>query len=297
MRVHLVDGTYELFRAHFSHRPPKTVVLDGVPVDVKATTGLVAAMLSLLHDPDEAVTHIAIAFDNPIVSFRNELFEGYKTDEGVPAAILAQFDLAEVAMRALGIVVWSMDRWEADDALATAATRFAPEVEQVRILTPDKDLGQCVRGTRVVQVDRMRRKLIDEDAVRAVRGVPPSSVPDLLGLVGDSADGIPGLAGFGAKSAAAVLARWGTIERIPDDAADWDVKVTGAPRLAATLARERQDALLYKRLATLVTDVPLTESLDDLAHRGVPRESFAALCTSLDSRDLRSRPIRFRGDA
>ena len=162
MRVHLVDGTYELFRAHFSHRPSKTVSLAGRSTDVKATSGLVASMLSLLHDPDEAVTHLAIAFDNPIVSFRNELFDGYKTDEGVPSAILAQFDLAEIAMRALGIVVWSMDRWEADDALATGATRFAPEVDQVRILTPDKDLGQCVQGTRVVQVDRMRKKLIED---------------------------------------------------------------------------------------------------------------------------------------
>jgi 5'-3' exonuclease len=197
-------------------------------------------------------------------------------------------------MRALGIVVWSMDRWEADDALATGATRFAPHVEQVRILTPDKDLGQCVQGTRVVQVDRMRRKVIDEDTVRTVRGVSPTSIPDLLGLVGDSADGIPGLAGFGAKSAAAVLSRWGTIERIPDDYREWDVKVTGAPRLAATLAAERENALLYKKLATLVTDVPLKESLDDLACVGVPRESFETLCTMLDSKALRARAMRFR---
>lgn len=294
MRVHLVDGTFELFRAHFSQRPGKSVSLNGGPMDVKATTGLVANMLALLHEPDEAVTHLAIAFDNPIVSFRNELFDGYKSDEGVLPAIRAQFELAELAMRALGIVVWSMDRWEADDALATAAVRFAPVVEQVRILTPDKDLGQVVQGSRIVQVDRIRRKLIDEDTVRAVRGVPPSSVPDLLALVGDAADGIPGLAGFGAKSAAAVLARWGTIERIPDDAAKWDVKVTGAPRLAATLAAERDDAMLYKKLATLVTDVPLPESLEELHFRGVPRESFDTLCTQLESKDLRSRPVRFR---
>jgi 5'-3' exonuclease len=294
MRVHLVDGTFELFRAHFSQRPNKTVQLSGGPMDVKATTGLVSNMLALLHDPDEAVTHIAVAFDNPIVSFRNDLFADYKSDEGVLPAIRAQFDLAELAVRALGIVVWSMDRWEADDALATGATRFGPMVEQVRILTPDKDLGQCVQGTRVVQVDRIRRKLIDEEVVRAVRGVAPASIPDLLGLVGDTADGIPGLAGFGAKSAAAVLARWGTIERIPDDPAKWDVKVTGAPRLAAVLAAERENALLYKKLATLVTDVPLPESLDELEHRGVPRESFDTLCTQLDSRDLRTRPIRFR---
>jgi len=294
MRVHLVDGTYELFRAHFSQRPPKRVALADGPLDVKATVGLVAAMLALLHDPDEAVTHLAIAFDNPIASFRNELFDGYKSDEGVPPDLRKQFDLAELAMRALGIVVWSMARWEADDALATGAARFSAQVDQVRILTPDKDLGQCVVGTRVVQVDRMRRKLIDEDAVRTVRGVPPSSIPDLLGLVGDTADGIPGLAGFGAKSAAAVLARWGTIERIPDDAAKWDVKVAGAPRLAATLAAQRADALLYKKLATLVTDVPLRESLEELEHRGVPRESFETLCTQLDSSDLRTRPVRFR---
>jgi 5'-3' exonuclease len=294
MRVHLVDGTYELFRAHFSHRPPKAIELADGRLDVKATTGLVAAMLALLHDPDEAVTHLAIAFDNPILSFRNDLFDGYKSDEGVEPAIRKQFDLAELAMKALGIVVWSMDRWEADDALATGATRFAPAAEQVRILTPDKDLGQCVQGTRIVQVDRMRRKLIDEDVVRAVRGVSPSSIPDLLALVGDAADGIPGLAGFGAKSAAAVLARWGTIERIPDDASAWDVKVTGAPRLAAVLAAQREHALLYKKLATLITDVPLPESLEELEFRGVPRESFDALCTQLDSKDLRSRPIRFR---
>jgi 5'-3' exonuclease len=294
MRVHLVDGTYELFRAHFSQRPPKAVQLGTGPMDVKATAGLVAEMLSLLHDPAEAVTHLAIAFDNPIVSFRNDMFDGYKSDEGVPASLRAQFDLAEVAMRALGIVVWSMDRWEADDALATGATRFGPAVEQVRILTPDKDLGQCVQGTRVVQLDRMRRKLIDEDVVRAVRGVAPASIPDLLGLVGDTSDGIPGLAGFGAKSAAAVLARWGTIERIPDDYKLWDVKVTGAPRLAATLAAEREDAMLYKKLATLVTDVPLPESLEELEFRGVPRESFETLCTQLDSQTLRSRAVRMR---
>jgi 5'-3' exonuclease len=294
MRVHLVDGTFELFRAHFSQRPGKTVVLGNGPMDVKATTGLVASMLALLHAPDEAVTHIAVAFDNPIASFRNELFDGYKSDEGVLPAIRAQFDLAEVAVRALGIVVWSMDRYEADDALATAAVRYAPAVEQVRILTPDKDLGQVVNGSRVVQVDRIRRKVIDEATVRAVRGVAPSSIPDLLALVGDAADGIPGLAGFGAKSAAALLSRWGTIEQIPDHPASWGVKVTGAPRLAATLARDRGEALLYKRLATLALDVPLAESLEDLAWRGVPRAAFEALCEQLGTRELRDRAVRVR---
>jgi len=294
MRVHLVDGTFELYRAHFSHRPQKSVPQADGPMDVKATAGLVASMLGLLHDPDEAVTHLAIAFDNPIRSFRNDLYDGYKGDEGVPPSLRKQFDLAEVAMKALGIVVWSMDAWEADDALGTAAARFAGEAEQVRILTPDKDLGQCVQGTRVVQVDRMRRKVIDEDVVRMVRGVGPSSIPDLLGLVGDASDGFPGLPGFGAKSAAAVLARWGTIECIPDDVAAWDVKVTGAPRLAATLAQHREEAMLYKKLATLATDVPLPETLAQLEFRGVPRSSFETLCEQLHSNDLRTRPLRWR---
>lgn len=294
MRVHLVDGTFELYRAHYSPRPSRSAALGGGPrVDVKATVGLVSSMLALLHDADEDVTHLAIAFDNPIASFRNELFDGYKSDEGVPPELRAQFDLAEEAMRALGIVVWSMDRFEADDALATAAVRFAREAAQVRILTPDKDLGQVVSGTRVVQVDRVRRRVIDEDAVRAARGVAPASIPDLLALMGDAADGIPGLRGFGAKSSAALLARFGTIEAIPDDPAAWGVRVAGAPRLAATLAGARADALLYKELATLVLDVPLRESLGDLAFRGVPRAPFEALCDTLSLGDLRARPTRW----
>lgn len=294
MRVHLVDGTFELYRAHFSPRPGRTAPLDGgPPVDVKATVGLMASMLALLHDPEEAVTHLAVAFDNPIVSFRNDLFDGYKTDEGVPPELRSQFDLAERAVRALGVVVWSMDRWEADDALATAATRFAPHAEQIRILTPDKDLGQVVDGRRIVQVDRIRKKVIDEDGVRAARGVGPASVPDLLGLMGDDADGIPGLPGFGAKSAATLLARYHSIEAIPTSASAWDVKVTGAPRLSATLEAQRADALLYKRLATLVRDVPLAESLDDLTFRGVPRGAFEDFCDALALRDLRSRPGRW----
>jgi 5'-3' exonuclease len=278
VRVHLVDGTFELFRAHFSPRPGH--VVGGI--DLKATAGVVGSMLALLVDPEEKATHVAIAFDNPIVSFRNDLFDGYKTDEGVPPELRSQFDLVEEAMRALGIVVWSMDRWEADDALATAAVRFAPEVGQVRILTPDKDLGQVVNGTRVVQVDRIRRKVIDEDGVRAARGVPPASIPDFLALVGDTSDGIPGLDGFGPKSAATLLARYGTIEEIPRDASAWDVKVTGAPRLAATLAANRDDALLYKKLATLVRDVPLKESLGDLEYKGTPRGPYETLAKKLE---------------
>ena len=189
-----------------------------------------------------------MAFDNPIRSFRNDLFAGYKTEEGVDPELLAQFDAAEAAVRALGITVWSMDRWEADDALATAAARFRDQVDQVRILTPDKDLGQCIVGRRVVQVDRMRQKEYDEEALVAVRGVRPASIPDWLALTGDSADGVPGLPGFGAKSAAALLAEFEHLEHIPDDPARWPKTVRGAERLARTLAGSRELALSYRTL-------------------------------------------------
>jgi 5'-3' exonuclease len=290
MRLHVVDGTYELFRAHFSKRPDHTAP-DGR--DAKATVGLAGNMLALLHDDAEAVTHIAVAFDNPIRSFRNDLFDGYKTEEGVPPELLAQFDGVEDAVRALGVVVWRMDTWEADDALATAAARWADDVEQVRILTPDKDLGQALRGKRVVQVDRMRQKEIDEDALLAARGIRPASIPDWLALVGDTADGIPGITGFGEKTAAALLLEYGHIEAIPDDATKWKPRVRSADRLAATLAASRDAALLYRKLATLVTDVPLKESLEDLRFRGVPRAEFAAWCDSIGARDLRTRPSRW----
>lgn len=284
MRLHVVDGTYELFRAHFSKRPDRAS---------KATVGLAASMLALLHDDDEAVTHVAIAFDNPIRSIRNEWFDGYKTDEGVPADLLAQFDAAEGAARAIGMTVWSMDRYEADDALATAAARWQAEVEQVRILTPDKDLGQCVRGTRVVQVDRLRKAVIDEDEVMRRRGVRPSSIPDWLALVGDTADGIPGLPGFGERTAAALLRVHVHIEDIPLDSGSWPPDIRGADRLAATLAQQMSDALLYRKLATLIDDVPLPERLEDLAWRGVPRGAFLAWCDRMSVTDLKDRPTRW----
>lgn len=290
MRLHLVDGTFELFRAHFAPRPAKVVA----GVDVKATAGVVGSLMALIEEAAEEVTHLAVAFDNPIVSFRNELFGGYKSDEGVPATLRAQFDLVEEAVRALGVTVWSMDRWEADDALATAAVRFASASVQVRILTPDKDLGQVLSGDRIVQIDRIRRKVIDEAAMRARRGVAPASIPDWLGLVGDTSDGIPGLAGFGEKSAAALLARYEHIEAIPDDPAKWEAKVTGAPRLAATLRAEREDALLYRKLATLVRDVPLAESLEDLRYRGAPKQAFETLCEKLELGAMQRRWSRFR---
>ncbi len=290
MRLHLIDGTYELFRAHFSPRPGHSAP-DGR--DVKATVGLVSSLLALLHDESEAVTHAAVAFDNPIHSFRNELFDGYKSEEGVPPELLAQFDLAEQAVQALGLTVWSMKEHEADDALATAAARWADSVKQVRLLTPDKDLGQCVRGQRVVQVDRKQEKVLDEDAVVAKLGVLPASVPDLLALVGDDADGIPGLPGFGEKGASTLLSTYGHLEDIPADAAQWKVRPRGAEKLAATLREHAEDARLYRTLATLVTDVPLRESLVDLAWKGVPRERYLALCDALGLTTLKTRPRRW----
>lgn len=284
VRLHLVDGTYELYRAHYSKRPDRPQ---------KATVGLASSLLSLLDDAKEAVSHVAVAFDNPIRSFRNDLFDGYKSDEGVPPELRAQFDDAEEAARALGIVVWSMDRWETDDALATAAARFAPEVDQVRILSPDKDFGQCLDGEKVVLVDRMRERVVDEAALREARGVGPESIPDWLALVGDTADGIPGVPGFGEKSAAALLRAFVHVEAIPDDPSTWPRTLRGAPRLAASLAPMRKEVALYKQLATLVTDVPLTETLDDLRHRGVPREAFLAWCKKLDAEGLATRPKRF----
>jgi 5'-3' exonuclease len=278
MRLHLVDGTFELFRAHFSKRPPH-VAPDGR--DMKATVGLAASMLALLSDPGEAVTHLAVAFDNPIRSFRNDLFPGYKTDEGVPPELLAQFDAAEDAVRALGITVWSMDRHEADDALATGAARFAGAVEQVRILTPDKDLGQCLAGDRVVQVDRIRNRVLDEAALLARRGIRPESVPDWLALVGDDADGIPGLPGFGEKTASSLLATYLHLEDIPGAPERWPAGIRGALPLSRALEHGREDALLYRRIATLVRDVPLAESLEDLRWRGLPRDGFRAWCEAL----------------
>jgi 5'-3' exonuclease len=291
MRLHLVDGTFELFRAHFAPRPARSGP-DGRPLS--ACIGLAYSMLTLLGEAGEQATHVGIAFDNPIRSFRNDLFPGYKTEEGVDPDLLAQFDEAEVVARALGLVVWSMDRWEADDALATMARRFRDAVDQVRILTPDKDLGQCVSGTRIIQIDRVRNKLIDEAALRERRGVGPESIADLLALVGDTADGIPGIPGFGEKSAAALLGHYVHIEAIPERAADWAVKVRGADRLAAALAGQRDAALLYKRLATLVDDVPLEEDLDAMKWRGADRIAWTKWCESAGMPELIDRPTAFR---
>jgi 5'-3' exonuclease len=290
MRLHLVDGTYELFRAHFSRRPPHA---PGGR-DLKATVGLASSMLALLEDAAEKVSHVAIAFDNPIRSVRNDWFDGYKTEEGVAPELLEQFDLAEDASRALGMVVWRMDRYEADDALATGAARWRDRVEQVRVLTPDKDLGQTIVGQRVVVVDRLRSRVIDEDELFRSRGIRPASVPDWLALVGDTADGYPGLAGFGEKTASALLLRFGHLEAIPLDARLWPSGIRQADRLASTLARDMNLALLYRKLATLIDDVPLGETLEDLAWSGVPRPAFEAFCDRVESQGLRERPARWR---
>lgn len=291
MRLHLVDGTFELFRAHFSPRPPQRGA-DGRPLS--ACVGFASAMLTLLEEADEQATHVAVAFDNPIRSFRNDMFAGYKTEEGVDPDLLGQFDEAEHVAAALGLTVWSMDRWEADDALATAARRHRDDVEQVRILSPDKDLGQCLVGTRVIQIDRVRRKLTDEAALRERRGVGPQSIPDLLALVGDDADGIPGVPGFGEKSASTLLGHYVHVEAIPDRAEDWKVPVRGAARLAAALAGEREAVALYKQLATLIEDVPLPQSLDDMRWRGADRKAWQAWCESAAVPELAARPRQFR---
>jgi 5'-3' exonuclease len=292
VKVHLVDATYELFRAFFG--APAAADAAGRPVG--AVRGLLATLVSLLREP--GVTHVACAFDHVIESFRNELFPGYKTSEGVAEELLAQFHPAERAAAALGVVVWPMVEFEADDALATAAARLRDDsqVEQVVICSPDKDLSQCVVGTRVICRDRRRRLDRDEAGVVSRFGVPPASIPDWLALVGDSADGFPGVPGWGEKSASAVLARYCTIDAIPGDAALWKVDVRSPDRLAASLRGHRVEAALYRRLATLRTDVPLAEGLAELAWRGARRRELEAVCVEIGYGKLLERVPRWRSD-
>jgi 5'-3' exonuclease len=277
MQIHLIDGTYELFRAFYAVPPaggPHGAEVGAAKVLFRSLSGWLKAA---------QVTHAAVAFDTVIESFRNALFDGYKTGEGIDPALWSQFPLAERVTRAMGLVTWSMLEFEADDALATFAIRAAqdPRVERVFIVTPDKDLAQCVQGTRVVGLDRHRNIVLDEAGVRAKFGVPPASIPDYLALVGDAADGIPGVPRWGAKSAGAVLSRFGDLTQIPSRAADWGVKVRGAEALAESLAALREEAVLYRRLATLRLDVPLPESPDDLALRGADRALTTALADEL----------------
>ena len=294
MDIHLVDATYELFRAYHAPRPP-VHGRDGMSLG--AVAGLVETLLFLLRR--EGATHVGCAHDRVIRSFRNDLGPGYKTEAGVPADLLAQFPVAEEAIRALGLVLWPMVEVEADDALATAAARFsgAPGVERVVICTVDKDLAQCVRDGRVVLRDRRRQVTYDEAAVVERWGVPPAAIPDYLALVGDAADGFPGLPGFGPRTAAALLARFGRLEAIPGEASSWDVPVRGPERLAATLRERRADAFLFRHLATLRTDVDLGErDPGDLLWRGTPRTAWAEFCGRWELPSLDRRPHRWRED-
>lgn len=290
MQVHLLDGTYELFRNYFGAPPRKTP--DGE--EIGAVHGLLQSTLTLLEDP--GVTHLAAAFDTEIRSFRNDRFDGYKTEEGVPSNLLSQFPLAEEGMAAIGVVVWSMVEFEADDAIATAAARFADHAERVVMMTPDKDLAQCVVGEQVVGFDRRKGAIIDEGGVWEKFGVAPESIPDYLALVGDSADGIPGLRGWGAKSSSLVLAEYPHLEDIPLDAASWKPKVRGAERLVEVLSQGMEDALLYRELATLRTDVPIDESVEDLAWGGVPRDRFLEFCDRFGFGSIREKPPTWRDE-
>ncbi len=289
IKIYLVDGTYELFRNHFGAPPRKAP--DGR--EVGATLGLLRGLLALLTMP--GVTHVGVAFDHVIESFRNELYPGYKTGAGVDPNLIAQFSLAEEAVSALGLAVWPMVEFEADDALATATARFKDEsaVEQIVICSPDKDLAQLVSGSRIVCWDRRRDNLIDEAGVVEKYSVLPRSIPDWLALVGDSADGFPGIPGWGAKSSAAVLARYGRLEDIPGDPREWGLGASRAARLAESLAQRREDAFLFRRLATLREDAPVRETLEDLEWRGA-FERLKEICHRLGDERFVERIHRWR---
>lgn len=277
MDIYLIDGTYELFRHYYAL--PSAHDADGR--EIAAVRGVVGSVLGMIN---RGATHVAIATDHVIESFRNELWADYKTSAGVEPDLLAQFPLLEEALSALGIAVWPMVEFEADDALAAGAARAAlhPDVERVLICTPDKDLAQCVRGRRVVQLNRRTNAIRDEQQVVEKFGVPPLSIPDYLALVGDAADGYPGLEGWGAKSAAAVLARFAHLEKIPDDWRTWSVNAFNPARLAGTLARDRDRAFLFRHLATLRTDIDLFDDVEDLRWRG-PTPAFADLARRFDA--------------
>ena len=288
MNLHLLDGTYELFRNYYG--APKRAGPGGT--ELGAVAGLVAGTLSLVQEG--GVTHLGAAFDTVIRSFRNDLFPAYKTEAGVPPDLLAQFPIAEEGLEAIGVVAWRMTTYEADDALATAAARFAPEAEQVVLMSPDKDLAQCVVGRHVVGYDRRKGAFIDEAGVWEKFGVAPESIPDYLALVGDSADGLPGVRGWGAKTTAAVLAVYPHLEDIPLEASLWKPAVRGPERLVEALRGSLAEALVYRFLATLRRDVPLAERLEDLEWRGVPRQPFLAFCDRWGFGGLRERPRRWR---
>ena len=290
MKLYLVDGTYELFRAHFG-APPRFGP-DGRPIG--AVAGLIQSLLVLLREQSPDL--IACAFDHVVESFRNDLFAGYKTGEGVPDDLMAQFDLAEDASRALGIATWPMVEFEADDVIATAVTRWSADtsLDQTVICSVDKDLMALVRDERVVVWDRRRDITYTETAVRERFGVPPGSIPDYLALVGDSADGIPGVSRWGAKSTAVVLSQYGHLEAVPASYDDWALTVRGGRTLARNLADSRAEALLYKELATLRTDVRITDDLDDLRWKGARQSDYLALCDHLGLERLKAAPVRWQ---
>lgn len=288
--LHLLDGTYELFRNHFGAPPRHTP--EGW--EIGAVAGLVSSTLSLLHSGD--ITHLGAAFDSVIESFRNDMFDGYKTGEGTPPELHAQFPVAERAMEAMGVAVWSMIEQEADDGLAAAATKFVGEVNRVVIMSPDKDMTQLFGNPKIVGYDRRKGVFIDADGTREKFGVSPESIPDYLGLVGDPTDGIPGLPGWGAKSSAVLLTVYGHIEAIPPSEEEWEVKVRSAAKLAETLRERMDDALLYRDLATLRTDADIPQTLAELEWRGVKRDAYETLCDELGFTGLRARPTRWFGE-
>lgn len=283
MQVHLIDGTYELFRYFFA--VPSAVDAHGQ--EIAAVRGVLSSVLSLI---ENGATHIGVATDHVVESFRNDLYDGYKTSEGVPPELLSQFPILEEALAALGVVVWAMVEFEADDALASAAHKAAKDrgVEQVLICTPDKDLGQCVLGKRVVQVDRMRNIVRDEDGIVAKFGVKPKSIPDFLAVVGDSADGYPGLPGWGQKAAASAFSRYPHLEDIPKDWRQWDPSIRRARALAESLFNEWNEALLFRTLATLRLDVPVFDTVEDLHWKG-PRSNFEEFSRRLKAPELLAR--------
>ena len=283
MRVHLVDGTYELFRHHFAL--PSHVNAEGL--EVAATRGVLSSMIGML---EEGATHMGIATDHTVESFRNALYDGYKSGEDLDPELGDQFHLLEDVLRAAGFTVFAMVEHEADDAMGAAAAIAAadPRVEQVIICTPDKDLGQCVVDERVVQLDRRKGLFIGRQGVIEKFGVPPESIPDYLALMGDASDGFPGLPGWGAKSASTVLARYGHLENIPADVTDWDVQVRGAAKLSATLNDQLELALLFRTIATIVTDAPTMQSVDELRWAG-PTAQFPALAERIGASRMMSR--------
>ena len=287
--VHLVDGTYELFRAFYGPGPSRHAP-DGT--EIGAIRGILRTLLALV--TRDGATHVAVAFDHVIESFRNDLYAGYKTGAGIDPELWGQFGLAEEAVVALGMVAWPMVEFEADDAIAAAAAKFAPQAEQVVICSPDKDMMQCVVDDHVICWDRSREKVYNQDAVIAKFGVPPRCIADYLALVGDSADGFPGVERWGAKSSATVLSAHGSLEAIPADPADWRVKVRGATGLSERLNAARDQAALFKVLATLRLDVPIPESLDELCWRGADRERLGALCHRIGDDALLDRVPRWR---